>query len=90
MTRIAGVLVYWAVSAVAPALAQDTTVSNLNRERMVGVVAAGGLAITGSLIALDRAWFEQYEQVPFQTFNDGDEWYQMDKAGHVWSAYTLG
>ncbi|MBK8612307.1 MAG: DUF2279 domain-containing protein [Flavobacteriales bacterium] len=57
----------------------------------LGVVAGGSaLVIGGTLIALDQAWYQQYERVPFHTFNDGDEWLQMDKVGHAFSTYTVG
>ncbi|MEO8590381.1 MAG: DUF2279 domain-containing protein [Flavobacteriales bacterium] len=46
--------------------------------------------MAATYIALDQAWYDQYERSPFHTFNDGGEWLQMDKAGHFFSAYTLG
>jgi len=49
---------------------------------------AAGMA--GTLVALDRIWYAGYDRSPLHTFNDGDEWLQMDKAGHALSAYTLG
>ncbi|HRW91177.1 MAG TPA: hypothetical protein P5027_14600, partial [Flavobacteriales bacterium] len=84
---LTGLLILWLVPMAA--CGQDAE-EEPHPGRLVAVAAGAGVAITGPLVALDQAWFEQYEQVPFQTFNDGDEWYQMDKAGHVWSAYTLG
>ena len=50
--------------------------------------AAVGLA--GSYVALDQAWYAQYDRAPLHGFNDGNEWYQMDKTGHLFSSYTLG
>jgi uncharacterized protein YfiM (DUF2279 family) len=44
----------------------------------------------GSFLVLDKAWYTQYERSPFHTYDDSGEWLQMDKAGHVFSAYTLG
>lgn len=44
----------------------------------------------GTLILLERAWYTQYERSTFHTFDDSGEWLQMDKAGHLYSAYTLG
>jgi len=41
-------------------------------------------------MALDQAWYAQYERSSFHTFNDGAEWLQMDKVGHAYSAYTMG
>ncbi len=46
--------------------------------------------MAGTLVALDRAWYAGYERSPMHTFDDGREWLGMDKAGHAFSAYTLG
>lgn len=53
---------------------------------------AGGTAAfaTGSLIALDKAWYSGHDRGKLHFFNDGDEWLQMDKAGHAYGAYQLG
>ncbi|HMC97936.1 MAG TPA: DUF2279 domain-containing protein [Flavobacteriales bacterium] len=47
-------------------------------------------AMAATYVSLDQAWYAQYERTPLHSFNDGDEWLQMDKAGHLFSAYTLG
>lgn len=44
----------------------------------------------GTYVALDQAWYAQYDRTSFHTFDDSGEWMQMDKAGHLFSAYTLG
>ncbi len=75
---------------VALAQSQDTTLRELHKDRLVGVAIGGSAVIAGSLIALDQAWYAQYERSSFHTFNDGDEWLQMDKVGHAYSAYTMG
>ncbi|GAO45325.1 hypothetical protein FPE01S_05_00220 [Flavihumibacter petaseus NBRC 106054] len=55
------------------------------------VVAGGHAAVwTGTFIALNKAWYADYSRSNFHLFNDGSEWLQMDKAGHVWTAYQLG
>lgn len=43
----------------------------------------------GSLTALYFAWYRNYPQGRFRTFNDAGEWLQMDKAGHVLGTYTF-
>jgi len=45
---------------------------------------------TGSYIALDKTWYSNYPRSSFHFFNDNSEWEQMDKMGHVWTAYNLG
>lgn len=55
------------------------------------LITSAGLAVgtTATFIALDQAWYAGYERVPFQFFNDGDEWQLMDKAGHFFNSYTI-
>lgn len=53
----------------------------------IGGIGAG---MAGSIVLLDRAWYAGYDRAPLHSFNDGSEWAQMDKAGHAFSAYTLG
>lgn len=58
--------------------------------RTLAAGIGGGALIAGSLIALDHAWYRQYERGHFRFFNDGREWQGMDKAGHVFATYTVG
>lgn len=49
------------------------------------------LALTaGSLVYLNQAWYQQYSSSAFHTFNDNDEWLQMDKVGHTLTTYQTG
>ena len=62
------------------------------RERIskpVVYVATGGV-LASSFILLDKAWYNQFERAPFHFFDDGREWLGMDKAGHIFSSYTIG
>ncbi len=42
---------------------------------------------SGTLIGLNELWYADYPRSSFHFFNDGGEWLQMDKAGHVYTAY---
>lgn len=53
------------------------------------ISGSAGLSI-GSLVYLNQAWYKQYSTGKFHTFNDNDEWMQMDKVGHAWTTYNLG
>lgn len=58
------------------------------RKITLGVSSA---ALTGgSLIYLNQAWYQQYSSSKFHTFNDNDEWFQMDKYGHMFTTYQTG
>jgi hypothetical protein len=58
-----------------------------SKKWLLGGIQAGFWA--GSFYTLDKAWYANYPRSSFQFYNDGKEWQQMDKAGHVWSAYQL-
>ncbi|HMQ75862.1 MAG TPA: DUF2279 domain-containing protein [Flavobacteriales bacterium] len=63
---------------------------DVHRGRLAAVSGAGVAVMAGSLIGLNEAWYAQYERSRFHGFNDGAEWLQMDKAGHVFSSYWIG
>lgn len=42
---------------------------------------------TGTVIALNEAWYKQFPRSSFHTFNDSREWRQMDKMGHLYTSY---
>jgi hypothetical protein len=43
----------------------------------------------GSMLILNQAWYADYARSNFHTFDDNDEWLQVDKVGHAWSAYQI-
>ncbi|HSB94726.1 MAG TPA: DUF2279 domain-containing protein [Flavitalea sp.] len=54
------------------------------------IVSGANLAIwSASYVMLNKAWYAQYDREKFHTFNDNAEWNQMDKFGHVWTAYHV-
>lgn len=58
----------------------------VNREWLVGTSSA--IALGGSFIFLNEAWYKGYDRSSFHFFNDSREWLQIDKSGHAWTAYT--
>lgn len=80
-----------AVWGVTPLLitAQVADSTNVHRGRAWAVGGGAGVLAVGSLIALDQAWYADYDRGPFHFFDDSGEWLQMDKAGHAWTTYTL-
>lgn len=92
--RWVGVLVAFALlpltlTAQSQVVSHDSTSTGASScLRTRGMLTAGGLTIT--LLALDQAWYDQYDRGPLHSFDDSGEWLQMDKAGHAYSAYTLG
>lgn len=43
-----------------------------------------------SLYGLNKLWYSDYPKSKFHWYNDNDAWLQMDKVGHVYSAYQAG
>lgn len=80
------ILVMLMLTSLLPAA--DTTSVYKTRKLVLG---ASALAVTGgSLIYLNQAWYQQYNSSSFHFFNDNDEWFQMDKYGHVLTTYQTG
>lgn len=58
------------------------------KKKRVRLVAAGNIiGYGGTMLALYSAWYKNYPQTGFHSFNDLPEWKQVDKAGHLYSAY---
>ena len=65
----------------------DTLSSLQKKKRIWFVGSANIIGYSGVMIALSSAWYSQYKQTNFHTFNDFPEWKQVDKVGHLYSAY---
>lgn len=46
-------------------------------------------AWAGSMIGLHEVWYKNVEKSDFHTFDDGSNWLQMDKVGHVYTNYKI-
>ena len=44
---------------------------------------------TGSMIALNHLWYKENQRTAFHFFNDNEEWFQVDKAGHSYSSFHI-
>jgi hypothetical protein len=62
----------------------------VNKKRLSLVSGAHAALWAGSYIALNKAWYAGYPRSSFHFFNDNNEWNQMDKFGHAWTAYHIG
>jgi uncharacterized protein YfiM (DUF2279 family) len=62
---------------------------SLNTPRRNGVIIAQSTLMGGTLLALSQVWYKEHQKSDFHLYNDNIEWLQMDKAGHVFSAYQL-
>lgn len=62
----------------------------LNLKRQNAVIITESVLATGTLIGLHQLWYADYPKTDFHFINDNSEWLQMDKAGHLYSAYHIG
>lgn len=54
------------------------------RNLLVGTALVYGASMYG----LNQAWYAGYPKTAFHFHNDNDQWLQVDKIGHTYSAYT--
>jgi len=57
------------------------------------VIAVATTEITGYsalMLGLNELWYKNYQRSSFHFFDDNNEWLQMDKVGHVMTAYYVG
>ncbi|WP_284651364.1 DUF2279 domain-containing protein [Flavobacterium terrisoli] len=62
----------------------------LNKSRLKTLVISEATIGAVTLVGLNQVWYADYPRSDFHFINDNAEWLQMDKAGHVFSAYHLG
>jgi len=63
---------------------------SLNLIRKKTVLIAETSFTIASVIGLNQLWYNDYPRSNFHFINDNKEWLQMDKIGHLFSAYHLG
>lgn len=71
--------------AVAQTIAPDT----LNKKKLYWLAGTTTLGYTAAMVGLNEVWYKSFDRQSFAFFNDSKEWLQMDKVGHVYSAFHL-
>ncbi len=56
--------------------------------RAIAITGTGLAVYSGGMYLLGKAWYKDNLTNSFKFFNDNGEWLQMDKVGHVFSAYN--
>lgn len=68
---------------------QLTRLSDRQINRRVKIIAATNVVgYSAAMVGLYAAWYKNYPQTNFHSFNDLPEWQQIDKIGHAYSAYA--
>lgn len=78
-----------AISSALPASPNAFSDTIPKNQKILIVSAANAGIWTGSYIVLNRAWYRDYPREGFHFFDDNTEWNQVDKVGHVWTAYQV-
>ena len=62
---------------------------SINKKQLQKVFLAEGVLYAGGMTGLGFLWYKDSDSQPFQFFDDSQQWLQMDKIGHVFTAYQL-
>jgi hypothetical protein len=86
--------ILWCIPAVAFPEEGDSTAipsksDSIHTGRLVGVLCAQGAVYAATGAGLYFLWYKDYPQSSFHFFNDDNEWIQIDKCGHMTSAYYI-
>jgi hypothetical protein len=73
-----------------PASAQYSKDTAEHPRRIAAVGIGGAATYTLAMTGLYQVWYKPYPHTPFHFFNDDDEWMQMDKIGHGYTAWMDG
>lgn len=60
---------------------------SLNIKRLRNVILTESAIYIGGLFYLNNIWYKNHRPVPFHFYNDIKGWNQVDKTGHMYSAY---
>ena len=64
--------------------------ATFNKNRFDKALSFSTVAYTSFSAGLYITWYKQYPTEGFHTFNDMVEWKQVDKVGHIYTAYLQG
>lgn len=51
--------------------------------------ATGGTLYAGTMLGLNALWYQDFPRSGFHSFNDNQQWMQMDKVGHATTSYHI-
>lgn len=62
---------------------------SVNRKKMGALIITTASVYSATMIGLNEVWYSSFDRQSFAFFNDSKEWLQVDKAGHLYSAFQL-
>ena len=75
-------------SPITNVLNDQIAIDTLNKNRLKLLAITGGGTYAIGSAGLYWTWYKDYPSQKFHFFNDLAEWNQVDKAGHIFSAYS--
>ena len=66
----------------------ETNSQNCDNKKLL-VIGSEVVLGTTALYYLNNLWYKDYPRSSFHFFNDNNQWFQMDKMGHLSSSYLL-
>ena len=88
MNRIFCILLMLLTFTTPPLQAQELhDSSSINKVRLGLFTASSASLYATSLIVLNEMWYKGYPKSGFHFTNDNDQWMQIDKLGHAFTAY---
>jgi len=89
-TFITGCIFFQIIVLTSVSVAQTPSDTGLiNHKLLKGIIAVESIATVTSLTGLSVLWYADYPHTSFHFINDNSEWLQMDKAGHLTTAYFI-
>jgi len=87
--RILIILSFFAANTLFAQVTFFDSPDSLLKKRIIPVSIGTGTVWAGSMVGLSQIWYKDYDKSSFHTFNDGANWLQMDKAGHIYTNYQI-
>jgi hypothetical protein len=89
---VSGIHTLEAQSDSLPVVLKDTPAwlipsPTLNKQRITLFAGTGVVAYSAALVGLNNLWYADYAHSSFHFFDDSREWLQIDKCGHLTTAY---
>jgi uncharacterized protein YfiM (DUF2279 family) len=67
----------------------DTLTKKKIKKRLIPASFTVSGIWAGGIVGLSNIWYSDFPKTSFHSFDDGRDWMQMDKAGHIFTAYHL-
>jgi uncharacterized protein YfiM (DUF2279 family) len=71
------------------AKAQVLDTNRINKKRLIPSSIAIGSVWASGIAGLSQVWYKDFKKTKLHSFDDGKDWLQMDKAGHIYTAFHL-